>query len=170
MESSAGAPLTPQGIAQVQAQARQLAECQIDVVYASQGESERQSAHLAADILGRKVRTAPNLREIDYGLWQGLTLLELKRRQPRVYRQWTEQPMTICPPSGETMVEAEHRLRVTMKGIIKRHKAETLLVVLRPVAMGLLRCALEDRAPQTIWEQLDCEFICRRYETDGSNL
>jgi len=170
IESVAGAPLTPQGVAEVQEQARRLADSEIDAVYTSQGEAERQSARLAADILGLKVHTTSNLREIDYGLWQGLTLAELKRRQPKVYRQWTDEPMSVCPPGGETMREAGDRVRAAVKSIVKRHRDETLLVVLRPVAMGLLRCALEGRQPATIWQQVDCEFICRGYETDGKNL
>ena len=36
---------------------------------------------------------------------------DVKAKQPKVYRQWQEQPETVCPPQGETLGDAEERLR-----------------------------------------------------------
>ena len=32
---------------------------------------------------------------------------DVKRKQPKVYRQWQEQPEIICPPEGEMLSEAQ---------------------------------------------------------------
>ena len=38
-------------------------------------------------------------------------LEEAKKTQPKVYRQFQEQPETVCPPQGETISEAKQRVK-----------------------------------------------------------
>ena len=167
VDSAAGAPLTDRGIRDVEALSRQLAREGIGAVYASSGEAERQTAKLLGKALGVKVRVDAELREIDYGLWQGLTHKEIRRRQPKVYKQWTEVPTTVCPPGGETLAEAEQRLRKALLNITKRHKNEAPLLVLRPIVLGLMRCILERRAPETLWDQAKAAFEWSSYPMDA---
>ncbi len=164
IESAGGSALTDEGAAAVRQAAVEIAGKDIDVIYCSEGEAEHQSAKEAGKLLHLKVRIAPDLHELDYGLWQGLTLSEIRRRQPKVHRQWIEAPMTVCPPGGETLADAQQRICKTLKGIVKRHKDETPLVVLRPVAMGLLRCALDQKDTETIWQQIDGDLVWCSYE------
>jgi len=169
IESVAGAPLTEDGTRDVERAAQELASCQTDirVVYACDGESERQTAELIAKALNAKVRLEPELRELDYGLWQGLTKEEFKRRQPRLYRQWAEAPASIRPPGGETLDEAQARLKTVVKEILKRHREDAALVVLRPVAVGLLQCLLTNDPVERIWRHVDGEFTWESYEMDS---
>jgi len=170
VESAAGAPLTDQGAQRVEDIAKELRNRKIGVIYASEGEAERQTAMLAAKTLGLKIRTETNLRELDYGLWQGLTIEEIKRRQPKRYRQWMESPASVCPPGGETLSEAQQRLRRAVKEILKRQKAVSLLLVLRPVMVGLLRCLLTGEEIDTLWSHVDSGLTWERYNADERNL
>ena len=170
VESTAGAPLTPQGESEVRAAANELAKHPVDAIYASGGESEQQTARLVGKIVGAKIRTVADLSEIDYGLWQGLTIEEIKRRQPKVYRQWSEVPTTICPPGGETLTEVRDRITKAVEGIFHRRKKGTPLLVLRPVAMGVLRCLLEKKPPDKLWEQTELRCNWCSYEIDGISL
>ena len=36
---------------------------------------------------------------------------DVKRKQPRVYKRWQEQPESVCPPEGEMLGEADERVR-----------------------------------------------------------
>jgi len=170
VESAAGSPLTAQGLEEIRQAARQLVSQNIGAIYASAAEGEAQTAELLAKALKVKVRTEADLREIDFGLWQGLTTEEIKRRQPKVFRLWNEAPTTVRPPGGETLAEAQQRLRLAVLGIIKRHKTGSPLVVLRPVALGLLRCLLEDNPPESIWQQVDPAFVWSSYEMDPKTI
>ena len=174
IESVPGAPLTEAGSSEVERSAGELADCgtEINAVYACDGESEHETAAVIAGALGRKVRTEPELRELDYGLWQGLTRDELKRRQPKMARQWSEAPASVRPPGGETLEEAQDRLRAAIKGILKRHKdkGDTALLVLRPVAVGLLRCLVNNEPLTQIWKHVDSEFTWGSYEMDSLSL
>ena len=169
VESAAGVPLTGRGVEQVRDVLERLAGKRIHAIYSSSGESERQAAHIARKILGAKARTAPNLREIDYGLWQGLTVDEIRRRQPSAFKQWKAAPATIRPPGGESIDEAQQRILKAVKGILRRHKDESPLLVLRPVALGLLRCALENKSADRIWQQAEDNHTWYSYETNAGS-
>jgi len=172
IESAAGAPLTDGGRRTVQSAAAELASQvqDIHVIYAGDSEPERQTAAMVAKALGLKVRKASGLHELDYGLWQGLTMAELKRRRPKMYRQWLDAPAGIRPPGGETLKEAQQRLGKTLKDVLKRHKDETALLVLRPVAMALLRCLITRKAVERVWQHMDPQFTWGSYEMDSAFL
>ena len=102
-----------------------------------------------------KVKILEELRNLDRGLWHGKLIEELKESQPRVYRQWQEQPETVCPPGGETLDEAAIRVEKAIKKIKKRHKHGTIaLVVPEPVA-SVVRNQLEDAEMGDLW-QAEC--------------
>lgn len=171
IESAAGAPLTEQGHMEVLDAARELASHNIKTVYAcTMGESERQTAELVAKQLKAKVRDHNGLHEIDYGLWQGLTTEEIKRRQPRVYRQWAKTPASVRPPEGETLSEAQERLKSTLKEIVKRHKNDAALLILRPVVLGLLKCLAENDGLDELWHYVDPSFRWGCYDVDDQSL
>jgi len=150
VESVPGAPLTALAEGAVREAARELLAEAISIVYACEGQAERQTAGLIAEALGVKIRIDNELRELDYGLWQGLTREEIKRRQPKLYRQWTESPASVRPPGGETLQEAHQRLRKAMKGILKRHRTGGALIVLRPLARALTRCLVGGNGIESI--------------------
>ena len=169
LDSAAGAPLTGQGVKAVQDCAGQLAGQEISGIYAGTGEAERQSAELIAGQLGCKVRTVNDLRELDYGLWQGLTAEEIKRRQPKLYRQWLESPASVRPPGGETLSESLGRLRRALGEILRRDGAPSL-IVLRPVMLGLLRCVVRNQPIEDMRQNVDPEFTWACYEMNGNQL
>jgi len=170
VESAAGAPLSEQGCEEILAISGQLVEQHIQAVYAAEGEAERQTAALLAKAMGLKVQTSNDLRELDYGMWQGLTKSEIKRRFPKIYRQWTEAPATVRPPEGETLEQAQKRISSALREIIKRHPDELVLLVLRPVVLALLRCLLEAGETAELWKYVDSTFTWTSYEMNGQKV
>jgi probable phosphoglycerate mutase len=60
---------------------------------------------------------------------------EVKRKQPKVYRQWQEQPESICPPEGEMLSEARQRVGAALSKLLRKHKEGVIgLVVPEPLA------------------------------------
>jgi broad specificity phosphatase PhoE len=172
VESALGAPLSPAGVQEVQDAARQLLAIQagIEVIYASAGAAEQQSAECLAGVLGAKIRIRKDLCELDYGLWQGLTQEEMKRRQPRLFRQWMEAPASVRPPGGETIEEASSRLKKALKDVLKRHKNGQALLVLRPVALGLVRCLVRRQGVDQLWQNVQAACQWELLEADNGLL
>lgn len=170
MDSSAGEPLTELGRREVTEVLPELADSHIKAVYAGIGEAEIETVRMIADHLGVKVHRTRDLRELDYGLWQGLMTEEIKRRQPKVYRQWASSPDSVRPPEGETLAEAQKRLVAAAKRIVKRHKGAAAVVVCRPVALGVLKCTLADMPLDTLWDNAGEEAACVSFDTDEKSL
>ena len=169
IESAGGAPLTDQGLEEVAASAQSLREAGIGVLYAA-GEAERETAECVAREVGVKVRFEDDLRELDYGLWQGLTFEEVRRRHPKLYRQWAEAPASVRPPGGETLAEARERLRSVLREIVKRHKGGAALVVLRPVMRALVACLAQGTDLEDLWHRVERKSPWDLYEMDGVSL
>ncbi len=113
-------PLNSRGEAQLQELAEQLQSCPMDVIYTSRCEPARSTAAALGEALGLTVKEMDDLDNLDQGLWQGLQVEDLRRKHPKVFRQWQESPETICPPQGETVDEAVERIRRAFEKPLKR--------------------------------------------------
>lgn len=128
-------PLCPEGQAESERVGRELQNLNIEVVYTSNCEWAVQSAETIAGLLGVKVKKLDHLQNLDHGLWQGMLIEEVKQKQPRVYRQWQEQPESVCPPEGETIDHARDRIAGVLTKVLKKHKNGVIgLVVPEPLA------------------------------------
>lgn len=170
IESLAGAPLSEAGQDTSRRIGLELVPHEPTVIYCSAGEAEQETAKLLAAELDIKVKTDKRLCEIDFGLWQGLTTGEIKRRQPSLHKQWVESPASARPPGGETLEEAGKRIADAIHDIVKRERKESPVLVLRPVVLGLLRCMMESVKTEKIWQQVDDDFTWTSYDTDAINF
>jgi broad specificity phosphatase PhoE len=141
-------PLSERGRAEVAQLAAALPETlplqgvELTALYCGPGESVVRTAEAVGKALGLRPRRVDELRNLDLGLWQGLQLDEIKRRNNRVFRQWLDDPPTVCPPLGEPVEDALERIRAALKLLIRRHQGEAIgLVVGEPLAQ-LVACHL----------------------------
>ncbi len=135
IQGSLDIPLNDEGGQEVAQLVEQLADCGIDVVYAPNCEPARQTAAVIAHGLGVKYKRLERMQNLNHGLWQGLPIDEVRQKQPRVYKQWQEQPENVCPPEGEMLSEADARVRTAMTRLLKKYREGTIaLVVPEPVA------------------------------------
>ncbi len=169
-ESAAGAPLSEAGAAVVHELAEVLAAKPIKAVYSSPSESDSQTAGIVAQRMNLKPAGRPELRELDYGLWQGLLVGEVKHRYGKVYRMWRESPDVTCPPGGETFHDAQDRCWGAVRKVIKRHRGRDVLIVLQPLAAALLNCKLLGEGVERIWENVDWLATWRQYDLERISL
>ena len=155
-------PLSDRGRAEVASLAERLAGLELSALYCGPGESVGRTAEAVGRSLGLRPRRLDDLRNLDQGLWQGLQRDEIKRRNLKVFRQWLDDPLTVCPPQGETVEEALGRIRSALRPLIRRHRAETIgLVAAEPIAQliaGYLRrddrVQLDDGVPTGGFERI----------------
>jgi len=132
-------PLNEQGTQEVQRLIDAIRPLGITTIYCGPCQSACQTASALAEALGVKLKKLDPLKNIDHGLWQGMLIEDVKRKQPKVYRQLQEQPEIICPPEGEMLSEAQERVQAVLAKILKKHKEGTLgLVVPEPLASVVL--------------------------------
>src|SRR5687768_14759539 len=115
-------PLSDQGQAEVMRMIDQLRQPPLETIFAAPDQAAWQTASTIAEVLGTRLKKVENLRNLDHGLWQGMLIDEVKRKQPKVFRQWQEQPETVCPPEGETLGEAQDRVQLSLCKVLKKQK------------------------------------------------
>lgn len=145
-------PLCAEGRAAAAHCAEALREYQPKCVYSPESEPARQTAELLAEALGCRSRKIDRMENINLGLWQGMLVADVRLKQPRVYRQWQEQPETVCPPEGEMLDQADDRLRSALVKVVRRHKDhDTIAVVLPEPLFSLARRFLAQSELGDLW-------------------
>jgi phosphoserine phosphatase len=139
-------PLNPRGEEQVQEVIDALRDVPLDLVLTAPGEPARSTAEAIGSELELPVKESEGLRNLNQGLWQGLQIEEVRRKHPKVFKQWQESPETICPPEGEMVGAALERIRKCLHKHLKR-KASVAIVASEPMAT-LVACVLTGTRPE----------------------
>ncbi len=149
-------PLSPLGQQQSQSAGEQLREVPVECLYVAPCESAQATGRILARTCNWKSKTIDCFRNVDYGLWQGKLIDEVRRHQPRVYKQFQENPVGICPPGGEMLLSALQRIEHTLDKLVRRHRQGTIgMVVPEPLA-SVVRCHLLGCDFSDVWtSQLD---------------
>jgi broad specificity phosphatase PhoE len=143
-------PLDDSGRAQARAWGDQFAQEPLKFVYASGEVTSQETAAVFADAAGARVKTIDGLEEVGCGLWEGLSEETIKQRFPKVYKRWREDPSAVTPPDGESLLDADSRLRQALARVRDRGNGHTVGIVLGPTACALVRCRLEGATMSSI--------------------
>lgn len=146
-------PLTDDALAEIKTIAEAFRDATISSVLCGTDEASQAAADLLGQTTGAKVRPIEDLCEADLGLWQGMRRRDLIEKFPTASRQWLDNPCSVTAPEGEGLREAADRIISAVCRGLERHRAvgQSLAVVLRPVAYGLVRCWLEGRDVSELW-------------------
>jgi alpha-ribazole phosphatase/probable phosphoglycerate mutase len=121
--------LSPTGRMQAARSARFLAEAPLLRIYASPRQRALESAAPLAELKAMAVDTENAFREIDFGLFEGLTYEEAEQRYPEVYAEWMAHPTRVRFPRGESYPEMRERVMAAGRELRTRHKGETFVLV-----------------------------------------
>jgi probable phosphoglycerate mutase len=146
-------PLCEDGRQQVEAMVRELQSQPIAAIYTSPCQAAEQTAEALASVLDLKSKSVEKLQNLDHGLWQGMLVADVKSKQPKVYRQWQEQPECVCPPQGETLSLAKQRVQAALAKILKKHRSDGLLAIVAPEPlMSVIRHILRHDEWGDLWQ------------------
>ncbi|MDZ7619660.1 MAG: histidine phosphatase family protein [Patescibacteria group bacterium] len=145
-------PLNDEGGQEVARLIEEIAGHGIEVVYASNCQPARETADIIARGLGVKHRRLERMRNLDHGLWQGMQIDEVRQKQPRVYKQWQEQPENVCPPEGEMLPDADARVHAAMTRLLKKHREGTIALVLPEPLASLARRFINHGELGDLWK------------------
>jgi phosphoserine phosphatase len=146
-------PLCEDGRQEVEAMIEELRGQQIAAIYTSPSQAAEQTAESLGQALDLKVKTIENFENLDHGLWQGMLVSDVKAKQPKVYRQWQEQPENVCPPQGETLTTAKQRVLTVITKLLKKHKTDALFAVIVPEPLAsVVRNVVRHDAWGDLWQ------------------
>jgi phosphoserine phosphatase len=145
-------PLTESGLQQVQRVACELEKLPISMVYSAPCESAQSTARRISEHKKTKWKICDCFRNLDHGLWQGKLIDEVKRQQPKLFRQIQDNPRSFCPPGGETVAEAELRVEKMLSKLCRKHSSETIAVVIPEPMASLVASKLKATDLQDVWK------------------
>jgi len=154
-------PLNAEGSLQVARTAHELRDEGIGVIYCSPCRAAEQTAEILGANWRVRVKRVPGLRNLNHGLWQGKLIAELKDNQRKVYRQWQEQPETVCPPEGEMLKSARARISHSLEKLVRKHRSGVVGIVVPEPLATLVRAYLEKSAVGDLWK---AERNCGNWE------
>jgi broad specificity phosphatase PhoE len=127
-------PLCPLGIAEAEQAASLLAGIPVVALYTAEERCALETARIVGRAAGLKPRSVAHLHNLDQGLWQGMLVEEIRRKQPRLARQWQDNPWAVAPPEGELLEEACERVESMLSTLLRRHaEGRVALVVPEPL-------------------------------------
>jgi alpha-ribazole phosphatase/probable phosphoglycerate mutase len=103
--------LNERGREQLTAVVDRMSEYAIRRIYTSDLRRAQQTAEAIASHFGIGFEVRPGLREIHFGLWEGLSWSEIEACDPALARSWAEQYPNVTVPGGESLQQFEHRVR-----------------------------------------------------------
>lgn len=119
--------LNQKGVRQAKKLHKRLKINEIYEVYSSDRKRAVQTAQIA--FKGSKIKRLASLREMHFGIFEGLTYKELMKSHPAIYKKWLGNPFRVRIPKGEDLGYFKKRVINTFKNIIAHKKNRTVAVV-----------------------------------------
>jgi alpha-ribazole phosphatase len=98
--------------------------------------------------LGLPVCREPDLREIDFGRWEGMSFAEIEARDPELVQGWARGGRDFCFPDGESIADFSARVEAVRRRLLTLESRTVLLVthggVIRALICSLLGLSLDN--------------------------
>jgi broad specificity phosphatase PhoE len=125
-QGQADIELNEAGFAQARKAAADLSHIELTAVYSSDLKRALETARTIADSQGLAVTTDRDLREIDQGDWEGLTVDEIARRWPD---HWGAARHYTARPGGESPQQVRTRALTAIERIVRANPEGNVVVV-----------------------------------------
>jgi alpha-ribazole phosphatase len=147
-------PLNERGRKQAQLLRQRLKNIKVDRIYSS--DLLRCMETIKEFAAERNVAVIPcsQLRELNFGLWEGKTYAEIMAEYPEQGRAWYEDPFSISPPGGETLHQLGSRVDQVIKRILGEWKAgETVALISHGGPIRWFQGKWVENNPSLFWEK-----------------
>jgi probable phosphoglycerate mutase len=134
--------LTAEGLEMAQAFAAAYRDKPWQAVYCSALRRSIQTAQPLCDALGLTAQVRPELNEIGYGKWEGLTKDEVNQRHHDDYVSWLADPAWYAPTGGELAVVIAQRGLQIIEELKQGFAGGNVLVVSHKATIRIILCSL----------------------------
>ena len=121
--------LTDYGIEQYHLLKNRLADKKISACYTSDLSRCTTGAGIICHSLGIEPVAHPELRELNIGVWEGLSWQEIRAAWPDSWQARLADLVNDRVPQGETLLDVEARVMPVINSIVERHTGQEVLVV-----------------------------------------
>lgn len=144
-------PLCDEGRADAARAGELLAAAAPDALYMSGSACAIETSRIVGAACGLRPHRLANLHNLDQGLWQGMLVDEIRRKQPRLHRQWQDNPWAVAPPEGELLEEACERVETALEKLVRRHPSGRVAVVVPQPLDRIVRWLVSGESMGDLW-------------------
>lgn len=142
-------PLSEEGRVQAAQIAKRLSGEKLHAAYASDLSRAFETAETISEYHGLEVARFPELKETNFGLWEGLTYGEIDKQFHTVMNEWYKNPRDTQIPGGESLGEVADRCQAGVNRILCANPGRNVLVVahggiIRIIVATILGMSLND--------------------------
>lgn len=111
-----------------------------DYIYSSPLIRAAETAKIISENAEKEVIIAPEIREINFGEWEGLTIHEIKEKYPDIFSAWRNDKKESCICGGDSSIHnAANRATKCILDIVSKHKGKKIVIVAHG---GIIKAAL----------------------------
>ena len=122
-------PLSKSGRQELELLCEKCSRHAVSAVYSSDLKRARETAEAVAHQFGLKVDVRPELREIHFGEWEGLTWRQIAQRHPRLAARWMVRFPLQPIPGGEPFRQFRKRIAAAIGNIVAANRGQCALIV-----------------------------------------
>ena len=116
----------------------------MDKIYSRDLKRDVDTVRPLSSILGKKIITDKNLREIYAGKWQGKTFNELERDYAVSYGVWLKDIGKAKPDEGESVDELAERIYGEIEKIAKENIGKTVVIATHATPVRAMLCKIQN--------------------------
>jgi len=119
--------LNQTGKKQAQKLGGRLKDGKFDKIYSSDRKRALETARIV--FKSRKIEVVPDLRELHFGIFEGLTYKVIMKKHPEIYKRWLDDPYSVTIPKGEALKDFKKRIVAAFKKIISLNNGKCVAAV-----------------------------------------
>lgn len=157
-------PVNERGLHQIEKLLSKIKKESIDSLYASDLSRSLTTAEAIGRAFGLVPNVLPDLREIDFGEWEGLSWKEIEARDRTYAQQWSDHYPNLPAPGGETFEAFRSRVLTQIELLVAGPAKKCCAVVTHAGVMRIVLrslCGLDEREA---WERTSEYCGVFRYE------
>ncbi len=124
----------------------------IDAIYSSNLQRAMKTAEFIANKFKLEVIPVRELREIDFGNWEGRSFEDVAKEEPAEFKKFFVQPDMLMFKGGESFAEVQSRAMLSLKKIVKLNgDKKQIVIVTHGAVIRTIIAAILEMPLRKIW-------------------
>lgn len=143
VQGQSNVSLTNKGKQQAMKIGKRLKHENINLIFSSDLKRAIQTANIIGEFTKLEVISLEELREIRFGVWEGLTTKEIMEKYINEHTIWMTEPHNLSLPEAERLIELQERLLKAVSDLVRKDKNKNILIVshgasIKTLILGIL--------------------------------
>lgn len=151
MQGFKDSDLTQKGVSDAKSLGESLKDIDFDCIYSSPLGRALDTAKYIRQDDNTKIILDDSLKELNLGLWEGMTHEEIKEKYPLQYNNFREHPESFESQGGESFLELIKRVEKGLNNIIKDENHENILIITHTCVIKAISIIVKGNDVKDFW-------------------